>query len=530
MSEPTPANTLAIGADHGGFALKEQLKKHLADRGFTLIDVGTFDGATADYPLIAADVARKISDGAAARGILIDGAGIGSAIVANKFPGVRAALCYDLSSAANSREHNDANVLTLGASLIGGGLATQIVDLWLEKSCTVDRHRRRVAMIEEVERSLAERSSQSRAVLSPVTATGAGRVDGGATECNCRHSSERGAAATCGCHHPPEPQKKDRTTNMDPLKTSPALADLSPDDLERLARRIVELGGAGLAGLAACECCGPGCHGQCAAINPGVVRDILGAGASRIGHAPGGGPIERDVARFIDHTLLKPEATSAQIDQLCREAREHGFASVCINPTYVKQAASLLARSPVRVCTVVGFPLGTHVPEIKALETRRAVRDGATEIDMVINIGALKSGDDELVFRDIRAVVEACMDGGAICKVIIECALLTDDEKVRACLAARRARADFVKTSTGFSTGGATARDVSLMAAAVTGTRMGVKAAGGIRSYEDLKEMVQAGATRIGASAGVAIVKAAQGLTASVDVTNATPSASGTKY
>ena len=167
------------------------------------------------------------------------------------------------------------------------------------------------------------------------------------------------------------------------------------------------------------------------------------------------------------------------------------------------------------VCTVAGFPLGAHVPEIKAAEARRSIREGAREIDMVINIGALKGGDDDLVLNDIRAVVDACIDGRATCKVIIECALLTDDEKVRACQLARRARADYVKTSTGFSTGGATARDVALMSEAVRGARMGVKAAGGIRSLEDMKEMVQAGATRIGASAGVQIVKAAKGATIS---------------
>jgi deoxyribose-phosphate aldolase len=175
-----------------------------------------------------------------------------------------------------------------------------------------------------------------------------------------------------------------------------------------------------------------------------------------------------------------------------------------------RPAAGCLKGSPVAVCTVAGFPLGAHVPEIKALEARRSIREGATEIDMVINIGALKSGDDDAVYRDIKAVVDACADGRAICKVIIECALLTDDEKVRACKAAKRARADFVKTSTGFSTGGATAADVALMSEAVAGTRMGVKAAGGIRSYEDLRAMVQAGATRIGASAGVQIIKEAK--------------------
>ncbi|MFQ5430242.1 MAG: deoxyribose-phosphate aldolase [Phycisphaerae bacterium] len=223
----------------------------------------------------------------------------------------------------------------------------------------------------------------------------------------------------------------------------------------------------------------------------------------------------RDVAQYIDHTLLKPEATADQIRQLCKEALEYGFASVCVNPSFVKLCSDLLKGSPVKVCTVVGFPLGAHVPEIKATEARRAIREGASEIDMVINIGALKGGDDEWVYRDIKAVVDACVDGRAICKVIIECALLTDDEKVRACLIAKRARADFVKTSTGFSSGGATERDVALMSEAVRDARMGVKAAGGIRSYEDMKSMVEAGATRIGASAGIQIVQAAKGITVS---------------
>ncbi|MCB0295006.1 MAG: deoxyribose-phosphate aldolase [Calditrichaeota bacterium] len=215
----------------------------------------------------------------------------------------------------------------------------------------------------------------------------------------------------------------------------------------------------------------------------------------------------RDLAGYIDHTLLKPEAARSDIEKLCADARQYEFASVCINPSYVALAAKLLRGSPVRVCTVVGFPLGAHTAQIKALETRQAIREGAREIDMVINIGALKSGDTELLYRDIRSVVEACQDGGALCKVIIETALLTDAEKVTACETARRARANFVKTSTGFSGGGATTHDVSLMARAVRGSGMGVKASGGIRSQEDALAMIQAGATRIGASASVQIVQ-----------------------
>ena len=294
--------------------------------------------------------------------------------------------------------------------------------------------------------------------------------------------------------------------------SAPSLDGLSQEDLARVAARIAELmGGNPFAGGCACSCCGPNCAGRCAERDPATMRGLKDMGAGRIGHSLGGGPIAADVAALIDHTLLKPEATAAQVRQLCKEAMEFGFASVCINPSFVKLASSLLKGSSVAVCTVAGFPLGTHVPEIKALESRRAIRDGASEVDMVINIGALKGGEDDLVYRDIRAVVEACEDGRAICKVIIECALLTDDEKVRACKAARRARADFVKTSTGFASGGATAADVALMAGVVHGTGMGVKAAGGIRSLSDVKSMAAAGATRIGASAGVAIIKEAKG-------------------
>ena len=217
-----------------------------------------------------------------------------------------------------------------------------------------------------------------------------------------------------------------------------------------------------------------------------------------------------NIAKIIDHTLLKPEATRDQIVQLCREAREYGFASVCVNPSYVKLAAELLRGSSVKVCSVVGFPLGATLPEVKAYEARRAIEEGATEIDMVINIGALKSGDLELVKRDIASVVDVCHARGALCKVIIEAALLTDEEKVLACQLARAAGADYVKTSTGFGPGGATVQDVALMRRTV-GPEMGVKAAGGIRSYEAAKSMVEAGATRIGASAGVKIVREARG-------------------
>ncbi len=212
------------------------------------------------------------------------------------------------------------------------------------------------------------------------------------------------------------------------------------------------------------------------------------------------------IAASIDHTLLKPEATAAQIEALCAEAREHHFASVCVNPTHVRQAARLLRKSGVAVCTVAGFPLGATTPEVKAFEAEHAISQGASEIDMVLNIGALKGGDDRLVGRDIRGVARVVHAAGKLLKVIIETALLTDDEKRRVCLIAKRAGADFVKTSTGLSTGGATVADVRLMRETV-GPRLGVKAAGGIRSLADAEAMLDAGATRLGTSAGVAIMK-----------------------
>ncbi|MGH9256920.1 MAG: deoxyribose-phosphate aldolase [Vicinamibacterales bacterium] len=209
---------------------------------------------------------------------------------------------------------------------------------------------------------------------------------------------------------------------------------------------------------------------------------------------------------MIDHTLLKPDATRQEIETLCREAQQYEFASVCVNPTWVALCARLLRDSPVKVCSVVGFPLGATTADAKHFETRRAIFDGACEIDMVINIGALKSGDLRVVERDIEAVTIPCHETKAVSKVIIEAALLTDEEKITACTLAKAAGADFVKTSTGFGPGGATAHDVALMRR-VVGQDMGVKAAGGVRDLEGLKAMVAAGATRIGASAGVRIVQ-----------------------
>jgi deoxyribose-phosphate aldolase len=239
------------------------------------------------------------------------------------------------------------------------------------------------------------------------------------------------------------------------------------------------------------------------------VQPVVNAGADRIASTLGIMPTDGSLAHMIDHTILKPEATQDQIAQLCYEARKYGFASVCVNPTNVKLCAQLLHGSGVPVCTVVGFPLGATPTEVKVFETQQAIRDGATEVDMVINVGALKSRDYELVERDIASIARACHAGNAILKVIIEAALLTDEEKVIACQLAKVAGAEFVKTSTGFGPGGATMEDVALMRR-VVGPTIGVKAAGGIRTYEEATKMIAAGATRIGASASVKIVQGAE--------------------
>jgi deoxyribose-phosphate aldolase len=241
-----------------------------------------------------------------------------------------------------------------------------------------------------------------------------------------------------------------------------------------------------------------------------TVREVVANGADRVSFHGEAADVPLDLGQYIDHTLLAADATAADIDQLCQEAMEYGFASVCINPTWVKRAAANLRGSEVRVCTVIGFPLGATESDVKAMETRKALRDGAREVDMVINIGALKSGDHELVYQDIARVAEAAHDGGAICKVILETALLTDEEKVIASALSKRARADFVKTSTGFGPGGATVYDVALMRETV-GPDMGVKASGGVRTADDAEDMIAAGATRIGASAGIEIVSGKDG-------------------
>jgi deoxyribose-phosphate aldolase len=409
---------IALGADHGGFELKQQLLAHLRSLGHDVHDCGTHGTDPVDYPRIAREVATLVASGQCRFGIMADGAGIGSAMAANKVPGVLAAACNNEALAKNSREHNDANVLTLGAGQVDVETARRIVDVFLTTECTVERHKARVRMIREIERA----------------ALGAGRAEG---------------------------------------------VSLSGADIERIADRVTQLlgGSGGSAGL------------------PPVI------------------PPEQ-LAKLIDHTLLRPEATAADIQKLCREAREFGFFSVCVNPSYVADAKMLLRGTPVKVCAVVGFPLGAQPPEIKALETRRAIREGAQEIDMVINIGALKSSDDALVRKDIRGVVEVCKDGRAACKVILETALLSDEEKVRGCELAMKAGADFVKTSTGFSKAGATVEDVALMSRTVAPRKLGVKAAGGIRTYADVVKMIQAGATRVGCSNSVKIMDEARALAA----------------
>jgi deoxyribose-phosphate aldolase len=442
MSGP---RSIALGADHGGLELKAGLAAHLRQAGYQVEDVGTLSREAVDYPVFARAVADAVSQRRADVGIMIDGAGIGSCMVANKVPGVRAALAYDLSSARNSREHNDANVLTLGASLIGAGLAQQIVDVWLATECTEPRHLNRVAMFADSH--------------APGSAQIAGEI---------------------------------------------ADLQLSDQDIDRVVTRLHQI----LGPMTSADPAGP-----CVGDNPEAAREFVRLGATgltSVSPAEQPGSIPGDLARYIDHTILKANATEEQVRNLCAEAREYNFRSVCVNPIWVPLAAELLRGTEVLVCTVVGFPLGANEPQIKAMEARRAIRNGAREIDMVINVGALKSGNDALVLRDIQAVVEDCVDGNAVCKVILETALLTDDEKRRASELARAARAHFVKTSTGFSTGGATVSDVALMAEVVRGAGMEVKASGGISSYSDAKAMIEAGATRLGASASIGIVQEAK--------------------
>jgi len=276
--------------------------------------------------------------------------------------------------------------------------------------------------------------------------------------------------------------------------------DVSPEFLEKV--------------LADYYCHGESCRGweRNVITQPKAVKNIVDVGASRIaaGKGVGNSLKDKDLAHKIDHTLLKPDATPDEIKELCVEAKKYSFASVCINPGYVSLCSELLKGTDVRVCTVVGFPLGSTTSEVKRFETEQAIQNGATEIDMVINVGRLKQKDYDYVENDIRQVVTTAKKSHALCKVIIETALLTDEEKVRACLICKKVGADFVKTSTGFSKGGATVGDVALMKY-VVGEGIGVKAAGGIRSKEDAEALIASGADRIGASASVKIVTEGKG-------------------
>ena len=259
-------------------------------------------------------------------------------------------------------------------------------------------------------------------------------------------------------------------------------------------------------------CHGDSCRGWETNVitQPKTVNNIVKVGAERIAAGKGVGDSLKDknLASKIDHTLLKPDATPDDIKELCAEAKKFQFASVCVNPGYVSLCSSLLQDTGVRICTVIGFPLGSTTTEVKIFETQQAIKNGATEIDMVINVGRLKQGDHSYVENDVKQVVQVAKQNNALCKVIIETALLTDEEKVKACIICKRADADFVKTSTGFSKGGATVGDVALMKY-VVGSKIGVKASGGIRSKEDAEAMIASGADRIGASASVKIVSTA---------------------
>ncbi len=414
---------IALGGDHGGFELKQDLLAYALSKGHQVRDCGTHGKTPVDYPDIAKKVAAMVAAGDCDFGVLVDGAGIGSAMVANKVPGILAAACYNETLARNSRQHNGANVLTLGSGQTNIYEAKKILDAFLETECTEERHLRRVRLIRNIEK---------------------------------------------GNYSP--------TAAMADADSVPGGQEIHPHDLERISRRVRELTSWGG---------NPPAQGNGAFIGPD------------------------EIAQMIDHTILKSEASLGDVQKLSEEARQYHFYSVCVNPAYARQAKTALAGTDVKVCCVVGFPLGANPPETKAMEARRAIREGAGEIDMVINVGAMKSGNEDLVLKDIRAVAEACRDGSALLKVILETSLLTDREKVRVCELAMKAGADFVKTSTGFGSAGATVEDIALMAKTVASKKLGVKASGGVRTYEDAVKMIRAGATRIGASSGIKIVKRA---------------------
>lgn len=410
---------IAMGSDHGGFELKEALVGWLKAQGHHVVNLGAPSKDAVDYPVFAAKVARAVASGRCDLGIMVDGAGIGSAMTANKIPGVRAAACYNEALATNSRVHNGANMLTLGSGQTNFEQAKGIVNAFLANDCTEERHLRRVRMIEDLE------------------------------------------SARAG------------TPIMRAMKET--ALNLSPQDIARIADRVKEI------------------------VAPGGVASAAGTACL---------PASK-LARMIDHTLLKPEATEADVKKLCAEAIQHNFFSCCVNAAWTRVASAALRGSAVKTCVVVGFPLGAMPSEVKALEARRAIREGAKEVDMVINVGLAKSGNWDAVTKDIRAVAESCIDGGALLKVILETCLLTKDEIAKACECSIKARANFVKTSTGFNKGGATAEDIALMSRCVKSHRLGVKASGGVRTYADAMLMISNGATRIGSSNSIKMLEEA---------------------
>lgn len=311
--------------------------------------------------------------------------------------------------------------------------------------------------------------------------------------------------------------------NPGSIDTQAFLEKVATEVARRFDRGLPIAGaGGGQVGAPFCAVCTH--KGHCVKACADSSTTVRNSGADRIGAAPGIGSLERQIASMIDHTLLKPGAKKDEVAFLCAEAAKYSFASVCVNPFWVSYCAQLLAGHDVAVCTVIGFPLGANQPEIKAAEAALAIAQGANEIDMVLNIGALKSGMLDHVEKDIRMVKQAC--GSTMLKVILETALLNDQEKVAACEASMRAGADYVKTSTGFSTGGATAGDVALMRR-IVGDNTGVKASGGVRNKQDASLMMRSGASRIGASAGVKIMQEIAGLAGGVRKIQQKPSSGG---
>lgn len=402
---------IAIGADHGAFGVKEILKSYLIAAGYKVTDVGTDNGTTAvDYPDFAYAVARKVLSGECERGIMLDGAGIGSSMTCNKVHGIRAALCWNEKTIVNSRQHNNANVLTMGSGMHEPGEICSLAGLWLQTGFEGGRHWPRINKMMAIE--------------------------------------------------------KNRRRKMD----QDELAEKITKEVMNRLKELMKDQGAGMAA------------------NSGSPQGIT----------------PEELAGYIDHTLLKPGAVNAQFDQLVSEALKYRFYSVCVNSSWVPYVAKKLRGSEVKICSVVGFPLGEMDSRSKAFETRNAIANGAHEIDMVMNVSALKSRNLKLVEEDIRAVKRACRSN-TVLKVIIETSLLTDEEKVLACEIARKADAGFVKTSTGFGGGGANVHDIELMRR-VVGPDMGVKASGGIKDFKSAADLIRAGANRIGAGASVQIV------------------------